>query len=173
MTAFSTFYLSRVVGRNVFSDKRRSIGTIQDLVVDPNNVRPKVIAAKIKFGKQSITIDIANIDGPLLYWVYLQAFLPGLGALVLSGFLWPLRVTFIRIISRCIFGLAVLYLLMIGKSMHDYGILWSEKPFVPANPHTAWFVMGALFVAAVLLFRSSKKFTCHKYERTAGSVSGN
>ena len=62
MASFSTFYLSRVIGRNVYSDKKKSFGTLQDLLVDPNNVRPKVIAAKIKFGSQYIIIDISNIS---------------------------------------------------------------------------------------------------------------
>ena len=119
------------------------------------------------------TIDIANmLDGPRLYWLYLLAFLPGLGAIALRGFLWPLRARFIRIISRCIFGIAVLYLLQFSITMHNWGILWSEKPFVPANPIIQWFVMGAVFAVAVLLFWGCKKITCHINQKNHADGSG-
>jgi magnesium transporter len=71
MTSFSTFYLSRIVGLKVYSDKKRAFGTLQDLMVDPNNVRPKVIGAKIKFGKQYITIDISHISIKKIHKKYL------------------------------------------------------------------------------------------------------
>jgi magnesium transporter len=62
MALFSTFYISRIQGHRVLSDARRKIGVLQDLIVDLNSERPKVIAAKIKIGYQSINVDFSNIE---------------------------------------------------------------------------------------------------------------
>lgn len=62
MTPILTFYLSRVIGNDVVSTQQhKTIGKLQDLIVDVSLPRPKVIAAKVKIGKHSIFIDSANI----------------------------------------------------------------------------------------------------------------
>ncbi len=60
MASVLTFYLSRVLGYKVFSGNKKAIGKLVDLVVDTSYERPRVIAAKIKFGSQPILIDFNN-----------------------------------------------------------------------------------------------------------------
>lgn len=54
MTSFTTFYLSRVLGKKVKDNNGRSIGILKDLLVDPDSTRnslgrPLVNGAKILF----------------------------------------------------------------------------------------------------------------------------
>ena len=56
MASVSTFYLSRILGCKVVSEHQKAKGKLQDIIVDLNYIRPKVIAAKVKFGGQSIII---------------------------------------------------------------------------------------------------------------------
>lgn len=56
MTSFTTFYLSRILGKKVFNADAKPIGTIKDLLIDsdPSNHsldRPMVLGAKLKTGK--------------------------------------------------------------------------------------------------------------------------
>lgn len=59
MAAAQTFYLSRILGNKVWSDSGHSIGKLLDLIVDVSAVRPKVIAVKIKTGKQIRIADFS------------------------------------------------------------------------------------------------------------------
>ncbi len=61
MTSINTFYLSRIIGHKVVSEHRKAVGKLMDLAVEMNSVRPRVIAAKVKFGSQPILIDFANL----------------------------------------------------------------------------------------------------------------
>lgn len=51
MAKFLTFYLSRILGNKVIKGNNQSIGQIKDLIVDLDEVRPKVVAAKLSNGK--------------------------------------------------------------------------------------------------------------------------
>ncbi|MBM2816702.1 MAG: MgtE intracellular region [Ignavibacteria bacterium] len=62
MASISTIYLSRIIGNPVLSGNRERIGRFQDFIVDLSFERPKVIAAKIKFGWSSLIVDFANIS---------------------------------------------------------------------------------------------------------------
>jgi len=48
MSPINTFYLSRIIGSKVVSEHVKQLGKLQDLAVDLNFERPKVIAAKVK-----------------------------------------------------------------------------------------------------------------------------
>ncbi len=61
MASVLTFYLSRVLGYKVYSESNKAIGRLLDFVVDVSMDKPRVIAAKIRFGSQSILIDYSNI----------------------------------------------------------------------------------------------------------------
>ncbi|WP_434511066.1 magnesium transporter [Desulfitobacterium sp. AusDCA] len=62
MLAVSTFYLSRVLGNRLISNNQKAIGKLLDLIVDVNEIRPKVIAAKIKVDGQIRVIDFSEIS---------------------------------------------------------------------------------------------------------------
>ena len=61
MMQVSTFYLSRILGNKVFSDKGNAIGKIKDIIVDVSFIRPKIIAIKLKIGRTSRIIDFSNV----------------------------------------------------------------------------------------------------------------
>ena len=61
MAMVSTFYLSRIIGNRVF-ENNKAIGKLQDLIVDVNFIRPKVIAAKVKIGNKIRIIDFSNFS---------------------------------------------------------------------------------------------------------------
>lgn len=61
MTTIHTFYLSRLIGNKVVSENRKAIGKLEDLAVDLNSVRPRVIAAKVKFGGQPLLLDFSHV----------------------------------------------------------------------------------------------------------------
>ncbi len=61
MTTINTFYLSHIIGTRVISTHRKVVGKLEDLVVDTNYVRPKVIAARVKFGRQPLIIDFSHL----------------------------------------------------------------------------------------------------------------
>jgi len=61
MATVLTFYLSRVIGYKVYSESKKVLGRLMDFVVDISFERPKIVAALVKFGNQSILIDYANI----------------------------------------------------------------------------------------------------------------
>lgn len=62
MLAVTTFYLSRVLGNKVVSKDQKVIGKLLDLIVDVNEIRPKVIAAKIMIDGQMRVIDYSEIS---------------------------------------------------------------------------------------------------------------
>lgn len=62
MKSLSTFYMSRIIGNKVFSESGKVLGKIFDLIVDINFTRPKIIAAKIKQGKNIRHIDFSNFN---------------------------------------------------------------------------------------------------------------
>lgn len=62
MNSVSTFYLSRVLGNTVYSDSNASLGKIRDFIMDVNAVRPKVIAVKLKAGRQHKMLDFSNFE---------------------------------------------------------------------------------------------------------------
>lgn len=62
MTSIHTFYLSSLIGNKVVSEHRKAVGKLEDLAVDLNFVRPKVIAAKVKFGRQPLVIDFSHVS---------------------------------------------------------------------------------------------------------------
>lgn len=62
MLAVSTFYLSRVLGTKVISNDQKVIGRLLDLIVDLNDIKPKVVAAKLKIDGQIRVIDYSLIS---------------------------------------------------------------------------------------------------------------
>ena len=57
-----TFYLSRVLGKTVFSINGEPIGKLKDLLLDLSEKHPKVVAAQIRIGKQNHLIDYSGIE---------------------------------------------------------------------------------------------------------------
>jgi CBS domain-containing protein len=62
MLAVSTFYLSRVLGKNVFSDSGTVMGTLTDIIVDVESQKPKVIALKVKKGGSTMILDYSSFS---------------------------------------------------------------------------------------------------------------
>ncbi|MFH0802914.1 MAG: CBS domain-containing protein [bacterium] len=60
--AISTLYLSRILGNPFYSKTGEMLGRLQDLVVDADEIRPKVIAAKVKIGKDNRLIDFSAFE---------------------------------------------------------------------------------------------------------------
>jgi CBS domain-containing protein/sporulation protein YlmC with PRC-barrel domain len=64
MALTSTFYFSRIVGNNVYSDSGKSIGKLKDLVVELGFIRPKVvgIALKTQSGIRTVGFESFRIE---------------------------------------------------------------------------------------------------------------
>lgn len=62
MNSVSTFYLSRVLGNTVISDSNANLGKIRDFVMDVNAVRPRVIAVRVKSGRENKLLDFSNFS---------------------------------------------------------------------------------------------------------------
>lgn len=62
MSPINTFYLSHIIGSKVVSEHRKAVGKLQDLAVDLNYERPKVFAAKVKFGNQPILLNFSFLS---------------------------------------------------------------------------------------------------------------
>lgn len=62
MIHVSTFYLSRIIGKKVFSKQEEMFGKIKELIVDVSFIRPKLIAMKLKIGNKTKIIDFSNIS---------------------------------------------------------------------------------------------------------------
>lgn len=60
MAAVVTFYFSRIVGRNAYSNSGKVVGKIKDLVVDLQNVRPKIIAIKLNTSSGMRIVDYSD-----------------------------------------------------------------------------------------------------------------
>ncbi len=65
MTSITTFYLSRVIGRKVFNPNGQSLGTIKDLLVDPDSSNyptghPVVKGIKLKVNKDIVYYSFDN-----------------------------------------------------------------------------------------------------------------
>lgn len=59
MPSVTSFYLSRVIGNKIFSEEKKVVGRLLDLVVDATYIRPKVIAAKVKSDGQIQIVDFS------------------------------------------------------------------------------------------------------------------
>lgn len=62
MIHVSTFYLSRILGKKVFSEQEELFGKIKEVIVDVSFIRPKLIAMKLKIGNTIKIIDFSNIS---------------------------------------------------------------------------------------------------------------
>lgn len=60
MAYVTTFYLSRIVGKDVFSPSGETIGKIKDLIADEGFQRPKVVAVRLKTPGGMVTADFSN-----------------------------------------------------------------------------------------------------------------
>lgn len=60
MPGVLTYYFSRVIGNTVYSSSKQSMGKLKDLIVELDNVRPKVAAALIKVGQESRLVDFST-----------------------------------------------------------------------------------------------------------------
>jgi flagellar motility protein MotE (MotC chaperone) len=56
------FYLSRILGNKIFSEDRKYVGKLQDLVAEINGAGPRVIAAKVNTGKETKYIDFSTFN---------------------------------------------------------------------------------------------------------------
>ena len=61
MVAFTTYYLSRILGRKVYDINGRFIGIIRDILVDPSHPsqKPLVLGFKIKSGRKTVIYSIS------------------------------------------------------------------------------------------------------------------
>ncbi|NMC63808.1 MAG: magnesium transporter [SAR324 cluster bacterium] len=57
--AISTFYFSNMQGSDVHFETQKVKGRLQDFVVDASTIRPRVTAARVRLGWQSILIDFS------------------------------------------------------------------------------------------------------------------
>jgi CBS domain-containing protein/sporulation protein YlmC with PRC-barrel domain len=62
MVSVTTFYLSRLIDSKVISDSKKIIGKIQDLIVDLDFIRPRVVAVKIKTGRDTKVVEFSNFN---------------------------------------------------------------------------------------------------------------
>lgn len=61
MHSVKTFYLSWIIGRNVYSSSSQTLGRLVDIVVDSSFVRPKIIAIKVKQKKNIYIYDYSDV----------------------------------------------------------------------------------------------------------------
>lgn len=59
MSGVKSFYLSRVIGNKVYSQEKKVLGRLEDLIVDAKSARPRVIAARVKVGRSSQLVDFS------------------------------------------------------------------------------------------------------------------
>jgi len=57
MLSGPTFYLSRIIGNKIYSNDNNLMGRLLDLVIDMSSIKPKVVAAKVKFEGKIRIID--------------------------------------------------------------------------------------------------------------------
>ncbi len=62
MSALSTFYLSRLIGKKIFFEDGSGEGKLKDLIVDVNSMRPMVVGAEVKLGSQLRKLDYSGIS---------------------------------------------------------------------------------------------------------------
>ena len=69
MTSLKTFYLSRLLGKNVFDPNGLKLGRLKDLLIDSfhnenngYNERPKVVAVKMRVQKKTAIYDIKHFE---------------------------------------------------------------------------------------------------------------
>jgi magnesium transporter len=69
MTSLKTFYLSRLLGKNVFDPNGQKLGRLKDLLIDTvhtenngYNERPKVIAVRMRVRKRTALFDIKHFE---------------------------------------------------------------------------------------------------------------
>ena len=60
MIDVTTFYLSRVLDRRVYSQSGEFIGKVNDILVDVQSSKPQVVALKVKKNRKVETIDFSN-----------------------------------------------------------------------------------------------------------------
>jgi len=61
MAINATFYLSRILGKRLYSEYGLNLGKIQDIVVNIGYKRPKVVALAVKSAKGSVLLDFEKI----------------------------------------------------------------------------------------------------------------
>ena len=64
MTSFTTFYLSRIIGKKILNADNKSIGKIKDLLIETNHAetpQPKVIGVKVKHAGSTAFYTFENI----------------------------------------------------------------------------------------------------------------
>lgn len=62
MQTGSTFYLSRVLGKKVYSTLNIPVGRISDILVSLESGKPKVVALKVRIGKSTVLLDYSVIS---------------------------------------------------------------------------------------------------------------
>jgi sporulation protein YlmC with PRC-barrel domain len=55
------FYLSEIIGKEIFIKDRNILGKLQDLVVTTSCMKPQVFAAKINLGAYSILVNFSSL----------------------------------------------------------------------------------------------------------------
>lgn len=62
MAYITTFYFSRIVGKDAYMPSGETIGKIKDLIVDESFQRPKVVAVRLKTPAGMVTADFSNFN---------------------------------------------------------------------------------------------------------------
>lgn len=62
MSFFITFYLSRIIGTEFFSETGKPLGKVKDLMVDFSQEKPKVIGVKAKINNKIKVLDFQYFD---------------------------------------------------------------------------------------------------------------
>jgi len=55
------FYLTEIIGEDIFIEDRNISGKLEDLVVTTNCIKPQVFAAEINLGTYSILVDFSSL----------------------------------------------------------------------------------------------------------------
>ncbi len=62
MTSLMTFYLSRILGKKVFSINGETIGKLKDMILDVGDHRPRVVAVQLQVHRKDLLVDYEQIE---------------------------------------------------------------------------------------------------------------
>ncbi|MDP4282027.1 MAG: CBS domain-containing protein [Bacteroidota bacterium] len=62
MTTQTTFYLSQILGKKIFSPDHELVGKIQDLLIDPETARPQVSLASVIVNGHKTWLDFSSFE---------------------------------------------------------------------------------------------------------------
>ncbi|GAV21700.1 magnesium transporter MgtE N-terminal domain-containing protein [Carboxydothermus pertinax] len=62
MVTVTSFYLSRIIGNKIWTEDGKNLGKLKDLVIDAKEIKPLVIAAVYKKGKNECFLDFSQVE---------------------------------------------------------------------------------------------------------------